>query len=656
MLPANIYKHLFGTSSPHTLSDQNLKKVRGTFEKFNINTSSSSVLPEVNLHLPPIEGANLEDHFQKIAQDQIAPYVKKITSLLGSIPPVPENWLLQEGWTRYSPGKIEQVDHPLEDALFFDVEVCMKEGPLPTMATAVSSEAWYGWVSKSLVEGSLIVKHGSYTPTDLVPMESKPEETGKKLSKNHKKPKILVGHNVSYDRVRIKEQYWLNQTGMRFLDTMSMHVCVSGVNSYQRNILKSSKPSEHEDWKNNASLNSLAEVYKLYCGEEPLDKKMRDEFVEGDLVSIKSKFQDLMMYCAGDNVATHKIFQKLYPMFLERFQHPVTLAGMLELGTAYLPVNSNWLRYLEESQSTFEDLSYEAKFMLAKRADEVCKLQNEDKYKKDLWMWNEDWSTKEIKLKTSVTKATRDEIQRKKEERERERHEKREEEKKYLFDENEISTEEDQLEEKFDYLMDTTMLPKRPPFMPGYPEWYRKLCPKEKSEDWLWFGPENISTSTQITPKLLNLTWEKYPLHHIKEHGWGFLVPHTDDPNIETDLPIRELLKYCPVETDNRDNVKLGYTMGNFQKDVQNHLPKQEFWRFKKEINPTSYKGSGIWCNVDIDDCCWFFKLPHKDGSSSNVGNPLARDFLNKLSDHVLAGLDASANKGFNISLTIKMV
>ncbi|KAI2575778.1 DNA polymerase gamma, catalytic subunit, partial [Homo sapiens] len=32
----------------------------------------------------------------------------------------------------------------------------------------------------------------------------------------------------------------------------------------------------------------------------------------------------------------------------------------------------------------------------------------------------------------------------------------------------------------------------------------------------------------------------------------------------------------------------------------------------------------------------WFFKLPHKDGNSCNVGSPFAKDFLPKMEDGTL--------------------
>lgn len=62
-----------------------------------------------------------------------------------------------------------------------------------------------------------------------------------------------------------------------------------------------------------------------------------------------------MTYCSQDVVATLKVYQKLWPNFRRHFPSPVTFAGMLELSTAYLPVNNNWNRYLEVSDQTYYD-------------------------------------------------------------------------------------------------------------------------------------------------------------------------------------------------------------------------------------------------------------------------------------------------------------
>ncbi|XP_011880000.1 PREDICTED: DNA polymerase subunit gamma-1, mitochondrial [Vollenhovia emeryi] len=646
MLPEALYRQMFGQDTKEDrLTDEEVDGIKKNLGAYDINVADATRLPDVNLKLPALEGKDVEEHFYNIGKAQAKPYLGIINDIMRDIPEMPAQWLFKEGWTRYTAdGAAESVDYPLEDGVIFDVEVCMKQGPLPTLATAVSGKAWYGWVSNSLAQSiSQTFDTQLLTPSMLVPMESSREEHGCRLSQHQKRPKIVVGHNVSYDRIRIKEQYWLNCTGTRFLDTMSLHVCVSGLNSYQRALLLSKKANaEKEVWQSTTSLNSLAEVHKLYCGRE-ISKVARDLFVEGTIDDIKSNFNMLMSYCASDAVATHSILRNLFPLFQERFPHPVTLAGMLELGSAYLPVNSNWQRYLEESESTFDDLNYEAKFTLAKRADAVCRLMHDEKYKEDLWMWDQDWSTQQIKIKSKASRAKPADVAEKaKEQLDTE---------KYLSDDEEA--EEDPLTKEFAYLEETRhLLPAKMPHMPGYPAWYRKLCPKQSDENWAP-GPQNISTSMQVVPKLLNLTWEKYPLHYIREHGWGILVPYNDDLDTETKLPLKNLLAQCPLPASSSSRDTSDYAMANLSIDVQNNLHRTEFWRFKKkqdEPHDETYKGTGVWCNVDLDNCCYFFKLPHKDGANYNVGNPLAKDFLNKFSENVLAGLDVSAAEVLKIA------
>ncbi len=47
-------------------------------------------------------------------------------------------------------------------------------------------------------------------------------------------PRLVVGHNVSYDRARVAEEYRLAKNGTRFLDTMALHIAASGMTSGQR--------------------------------------------------------------------------------------------------------------------------------------------------------------------------------------------------------------------------------------------------------------------------------------------------------------------------------------------------------------------------------------------------------------------------------------
>lgn len=515
---------------------------------------------------------------------------------------------------------------PEENAVVFDVEVCVPVSPAPVMACAVGVKHWYSWTSKRLVNQKIETNEKRLTPDDLIPLESSQENFGAESSKT---ARIIIGHNVSYDRARVKEQYWIDNTKTRFLDTMSLHVCVSGVTSYQRAMLKSHKELSEDDqsWGALTSLNSLFEVHKLYCEEEKrLDKTKRNVFVDGSLKEIREDFQNLMNYCANDVIATNKVVKKLFPMFQERFPHPATLSGMLELGTAYLPVNTNWTRYINEANLTYEDLDIESKTLLSQRADNACRLKHDQNYKKDLWMWDQDWSEQELKLKKGKQSVKNFP--------------------KFPLPQN-CSIELNLLADKFKNLLDKRfLLPTRRPLLPGYPAWYRKLCEKENGiADWKP-GAIDIGTGMKIAPKLLSLCWEGYPLHYIKEEGWGFLVPfNTERSNDENcEIPLEQLLKKCPVLGANNaaSEDETSEVLANLWKDVEVNLSKKTYYSKKKrpEIEKTHerYCGSGVWCNIELENCCWFFKLPHKDGKSKNVGNPLAKDFINKFSENVLSG------------------
>lgn len=652
MLSKSLHKQIFQKSyEQEEISQNEIESIKYNLNSYGIKIEDATRLPEVDLKLPPLEGNDIEQHFYNIGKEQIKPYVAIIKDIIKNIPKMPDQWLLKEGWTRYTCDGAETVDYPLEPGIIFDVEVCMKEGPLPTIATAVTNQAWYGWVSKCLISGlNKNFKGQQFNMDHLIPMESKSTEYGEKLSNYHKKKKIIVGHNVSFDRSKIKEQYWLNHTGLRFIDTMSLHVSIGGINSYQRSILRGKKDTEEKSNLHKiTSLNSLAEVHKLYCGIE-LNKEFRNVFVKGTLKDVREDFESLMTYCAHDVVATYKVLCQVFPIFEERFPHPVTLAGMLELGTAYLPTNSNWFKYLNESETMFENLNSETKSILAKRANDVCQLMHNEKYKEDLWMWNEDWSTQNIKGKSSLMKKKF-----------KEKYKVQNAEKEETDSQNYLEDKEDKediLEKEFSYLKETReLLPAKLPHMPGYPAWYRKLCSKPNDKDWAP-GPQNISTSMQIVPKLLNLKWDGYPLHHIKEKGWGILVPFNNDLNIETKVPLKQLLVQCSSSQETCESNIMHYTMSTLDKDMQNELHKKNFSCFGKKKDKDAsnsclngiYKGSAIWCNVVIDNCCYFLKLPHKNGAKYNVGNPLAKDFLNKFSENVLAGLDSSAAKVLEIT------
>ena len=67
-------------------------------------------------------------------------------------------------------------------------------------------------------------------------------------------------------------------------------------------------------------------------------------------------------------------------MLVTRLPHPVSLAGMMEMGSTYLPVNTNWLRYLDAAQGTCDQLKHELQQMLQSLMEEACGLIEEERY------------------------------------------------------------------------------------------------------------------------------------------------------------------------------------------------------------------------------------------------------------------------------------
>ncbi|CAF0938677.1 unnamed protein product [Didymodactylos carnosus] len=58
-------------------------------------------------------------------------------------------------------------------------------------------------------------------------------------------------------------------------------------------------------------------------------------------------------------------------MFIERFDHSVTLSGMLEMSTVFLPINQNWNRFIREVDVTFENIESDMQHILMQIANET---------------------------------------------------------------------------------------------------------------------------------------------------------------------------------------------------------------------------------------------------------------------------------------------
>ena len=592
MLSKGIFDQLFKEpTGEDSKKSEDLEMAKEHLQTHGLWGKTPSFMPDVKVKLPKLESSDLDQHFRIIGEDQCFHYKKLLNMLIADdLPSFPIQWEFSPGWTRYnSDGSYSPVDYPECSAIVFDVEICVKEGSQPIMATAVSNKYWYSWCSEALIYPNHHIDKNKVVLKELIPLET-PQNMTPTDGRSVESARVVVGHNVSFDRIRVREQYQLKETLLRFVDTMSLHIAVSGLVAEQRALLmKKSEPKIRLPWMNVGCTNSLDEVYKFYSRDKKgLDKSIRNVFVDGSLGEVREDFQNLMKYCASDVRATHKVLVKLLPMFFERFPHPVTFSGMLEMGLSFLPVTRNWEKYIEASEFHYHQVERQLNEELVKQVQATLSSWKDKEYENDPWLWNLDWAIPKAKVKK----------------------------------------------------------------LPGYPNWYRKLCARTGEKEGTP-EPENMSTSLQIVPKILKLTWSGFPLHYDKKFGWGYLKPIYHSFK---DIPEVEWNSYSYNEhNEPRFPVKVFYdTFGEKTQDKKISAPQEvtvcdesiEDWAalyqelyheepvLKKKKSVTNKKGNNF-KNIGIPGV-GFIPLPHKDGAGNRVGNPLAKDFLSKIEDETL--------------------
>ncbi|KAG0259344.1 DNA-directed DNA polymerase gamma mip1 [Actinomortierella ambigua] len=451
------------------------------------------LVPDTSFPVPPLRGQTIEDHFYNIGVAESSVY-KDLATQFAKQPvlPPPETWLMQSGWTRYGQdGSTRSVPYPEEKTLTFDVETVPALGKFPVMACAMSSEAWYGWVSPWLIQPTLA--NGQPNDHHLLTF-------GPSLAKGTER--ILIGHNVGYDRARVLEEYSMELNRIRYLDTMSLHIAVSGLCTQQRpSWLKYSKAVAAADeayldanksttgkYYDVSSVNSLLQVTKFHCGME-MDKAPRNILMEArDIGMIQTHFQELMDYCGQDVAATHAVYQSVLPKFFKTCPHPVSFAGVLQMGSSFLTVNEGWIDYIERCNKSYLTMAndVESKLLLLTENALAQFEASPEFYKDDPWLSQLDWEKPKRVWKEGVPLKRGDGYRKGQEPR---------------------------------WVTKAKLLPDKP-------EWYRQL----------WDSTDQrirVSTRQRIAPLLLKLQWRGYPLIHAKEYGWTFRVPR-DDASFET--------------------------------------------------------------------------------------------------------------------------
>lgn len=433
--------------------------------------------PAIDFILPLLQGPTISHHFHAIGNHTAAPYLSLATSLAAPttvLPPKPtkHDWVLQPGWTFYSPdGSHESVRWPREkeEALVFDIETLpFQGGHYPVMAIAAGTEGWYAWFSPWVTgddkDPNHLIPFSEPPSTEIEPVLDSTADSSL-FERKEAKPRLLVGHNVLFDRARVASEYTLRRPTTRWIDTLSLHVSVSGLTNPQRpswaQYRKDQKKAELEalnpvtvapiegddeipiastatstakakaktatvpvpppgtakkSWQDLSSPNSLVEVALLHLGKE-LDKSMRNVFIDPTttLEDLRDHFSELIAYCAEDVQTTFEVYQTLLPKFLATCPHPASFAGILLMSQPILPVNYKWPQYLERANKLYEERSEAVKSKLVILAEEArAKFEKVDKsgkflWEEDVWLRQLDWTPKKARRLPGVAPVKRKE-------------------------------------------------------------------------------------------------------------------------------------------------------------------------------------------------------------------------------------------------------
>ena len=209
MISKSLHEQIFGREPDVYRSKVGKSKQHLKAHDINTERHITEPLRDIDVDLPPLLGCDINEHFVTIAKQQTEPYLSLAKTLANAtLPKMPKKWCFSAGWTKYDGNSPTAVPCPDEDALVFDVEVCVRDSERPVMATAVSSTHWYSWVSERLVshEDYDMEVQGRTTQRNLIPLESDPDCSSEPLGGEWRE-RVVVGHNVSYDRARVKEQY-----------------------------------------------------------------------------------------------------------------------------------------------------------------------------------------------------------------------------------------------------------------------------------------------------------------------------------------------------------------------------------------------------------------------------------------------------------------
>ncbi|TFY65826.1 hypothetical protein EVG20_g5266 [Dentipellis fragilis] len=569
MLSRQLHAQIFKNVSFPAPDARYVQIAQEHLEMHGLDRTQGSVLPDIGFALPPLQGKTIDEHFFRIGGQAAEPWLQLARTLASAkLPPHPDFWDIQSGWTKYhyhpdGSSYSEHVDFPIHDGqpeamVVFDVETMPAYHPYPVLACAATPNGWYGWISPWLL--------GETTDSQqLIPLGATDV------------PRLVVGHNVSYDRARIQEEYSLSGTKTRFLDTMALHVAVKGISSHQRPAwmkYRKSKVKEREQkeeafeavvellreterrqvtevdatkqeelkklrqameeslpqllevegdgsveaeadisskrWEDITSANSLADVAKLHCGID-MDKEIRNDFMTRTPEEIMANVQDYLHF---------------------------------------LTVNEEWEKYLENAERTYRDLDDEVKKRLISLAMEAKDLVQDGSWADDVWLSQLDWTPKSAGKSRGIV--------------------------------------HEDLNPR-----DEGTQAVSPPNASPIPTWYQEL---------LSLGPSKARVVNRILPLLLKVTFDGHPIQYSSAEKWHYVVddqvarlPTAGSAKVTSVLSAKHGLPYLKNGRMGAEDLDLAIAIASGDKSPENTQPSainEDDWLKQLDWTPVDEAGS----------------------------------------------------------------
>ena len=384
ILGDSLHSKIFGALERPVANENSLKRSRGLLRRFNINVPVDypDNLYDGDLPFPELLGNDISEHFEQMAGEFVDEFIVEADRLASCrLPETPgfDDVVFQPGWTRYvKRGEVwhtEAVATPLEKAYIFDTETFVTAGAFPVIGSALSTEAAYIWLAAEMVDPTLPVEE--WTSTSLIPLNE---------------DAFVVGHNISYDRVRARNGYNLQRSEPEnfYFDTLSAHIAVSGLAAGQRWLYvlagkdqddlseaEKRKLQFRPKWADEGSTNALVNVYNFhvaavrdYFGEDDVhwmkdaDKDIRNVFVKATHINQLAERRDLIAYAADDAYYTAELFQALWPKYKAATPSKVGIAGHYFLNGSCIPVTNQWNEWVQQVEDVWKSHNDEISLIL----------------------------------------------------------------------------------------------------------------------------------------------------------------------------------------------------------------------------------------------------------------------------------------------------